>query len=322
MRMQGGTVRWLGAAAIMLGAWQAHAADKVIAGSLGGQAPSWPFYIALDKGFLTDAGIDMELNFASSPVSVIQQLTAGSIDVAVSVGATDPLQAIDKGASLAIVRIIGESAPYALIAKPTIKTIADLRGKIISVGSDSDITNVYFQRMMEANGFHKGDYDTLPAGVAASRYAALQAGVADAALVLPPLNFHADKAGFHTIGLPYDYVKDIPFTCMAVLRPWAVAHVDIVRRLIAATDRSIAWFNDPANRAAAIKLLVADAHATPEDAEASYDFLRRIDYFAPTDKVSRTRLQNLIEVDKGLKYIDGAFTVDRVVLPGVTDLVE
>jgi ABC-type nitrate/sulfonate/bicarbonate transport system substrate-binding protein len=315
-------VRWLGVAAIVLGAWQAHAADKVIAGTLGGQAPLWPFYIALDKGFLTDAGIDMELNFAPSPTSVIQQLTAGSIVVAVSVGATDPLQAIDKGASLAIVRIIGDSAPYALIAKQSVKTIADLRGKTISIGSDSDITSVYFHRMMEANGLHKGDYDTIQAGVAAARYAALQAGVADAALVLPPLNFHGDKAGFHTIGLPYDYVKDFPFTCMVVLRPWAVAHEDIVRRLIAATDRSVAWLADPANREAAVKLLVKDAHATPEDAEASYDFLRRIDYFALTDKVSRSRLQNLIEVDKGLKYVDGAFTVDRVVLPGVTDLVE
>jgi ABC-type nitrate/sulfonate/bicarbonate transport system substrate-binding protein len=322
MKSQGKAMRWLSAAVLALGAWQAQAADKVIAGSLGGQAPSWPFYIALDKGFLTDAGIDMELNFTSSPTSVMQQLTGGSIVVAVSVGATDPLQAIDKGASLAIVRIIGDSAPYALIAKPSIKTIADLRGKTISIGSDADITNVYFQRMMEANGLHKGDYDTFQAGVAAARYAALQAGVADAALVLPPLNFHADKAGFHTIGLPFDYVKDFPFTCMVVLRPWAVAHEDIVRRIIKATDRSIAWFNDPANRPEAIKLLVADAHATPEDAEASYDFLRRIDYFAPTDKVSRTRLQNLIEVDKGLKYVDGAFTADRVVLPGVTDLAE
>jgi ABC-type nitrate/sulfonate/bicarbonate transport system substrate-binding protein len=203
-----------------------------------------------------------------------------------------------------------------------VKDIADLRGKTISIGSDSDITSVYFQRMMEANGLKKGDYDTIQAGVAAARYAALQAGVADAALVLPPLNFHGEKAGFHTIGLPFDYVKDFPFTCMAVLRPWAVAHEDIVRRLIAVTDRSIAWLNDPANRAAAVQLLVTAGHASPEDAEASYDFLRRIDYFATTDKVSRKRLQNLIDVDKSLKFVDSAFTVDRVVLPGVTDLVE
>jgi ABC-type nitrate/sulfonate/bicarbonate transport system substrate-binding protein len=322
MDLRGALVRWLGVTLVALGAIQAQAADKVIAGTLGGQAPLWPFYIAINKGFLTDAGIDMELNFAPSPSSVIQQLTAGSIVVAVSVGVTDPIQATDKGASLAIVRIIGDTAPYALIAKPTIKTIADLRGKTISIGADADITSVYFHRMMEANGLHKGEYDTIQAGVAAARFAALQAGVADAAMVLPPLNFHAEKAGFHTIGLVNDYEKDFPFTCMAVLRPWAVAHQDVVHRLIAATDRSIAWLADPANRAEAVQLLVAKAHASPDDAEASYDFLRRIDYFAPSDKVSRSRLQNFVDVDKGLKLVDSAFTIDRVVLPGVTDLVE
>jgi len=40
------------------------------------------------------------------------------------------------------------------------------KGKIISVGADNDITTVYFERMMAANGFKKGDYDTIPAGVA------------------------------------------------------------------------------------------------------------------------------------------------------------
>ena len=50
----------------------------------------------------------MEVNFAPSGAGVVQQLTGGSLDVALSVGITDPLQAIDKGAPLAVVRIIGK----------------------------------------------------------------------------------------------------------------------------------------------------------------------------------------------------------------------
>ena len=37
--------------ALMMLAPAARAADKVVAGTLGGQAPLWPFYIALHKGF-------------------------------------------------------------------------------------------------------------------------------------------------------------------------------------------------------------------------------------------------------------------------------
>src|ERR1700761_7343651 len=178
----------------------AQAADKVIAGSLGGQAPLWAIYVAVHKGFFAAEGLDLELNFGQSGAAVTQQLTGGSLDVALSVGITDPIRAIEKGAPLALIRIVGNAAPYVLIGKPELKSIADLKGKTISTGADNDITTVYFERMMTANGLKKGDYTTLPAGVAAARFAALKAGVVDAAVVLPPVNFQAGKAGLVTLG--------------------------------------------------------------------------------------------------------------------------
>ena len=202
----------------------------MIAGSLGGQAPLWAIYVAVHKGFFAAEGLDLELNFAQSGAAVTQQLTGGSLDVALSVGITDPIRAIDKGAPLALIRVIGNSPPYVLIGKPGLKSIADLKGKIISVGADNDITTVYFEKMMAANGFKKGDYDTIPAGVAAARFAALKAGVVDAAIVLPPLNFQATAQGFVTLGLAADYVKDIPFTGMAVHRRWAAANMSAAKR--------------------------------------------------------------------------------------------
>jgi NitT/TauT family transport system substrate-binding protein len=295
----------------------ARAADKIIAGTLGGQAPLWPFYIAINKGFLAAEDIDLELNFAPTSSGIIQQLTAGSLDVVVSVGMTDPMQAIDKGAPLALIRVVGDAAPYALVSKPAIKTIADLRGKIISTGSPVDITSAYFERMMEANGLKKGDYDVIPAGVAAARFAALQAGAADAAMVLPPLNFRAEKAGFVTLGLAADYEKSFPFTGMVVHRRWAAAHMDAGKRLLAATEKSFAWLADDANRAAAVALLVEVGKASPEDAEASYDYLRKIKYFEPTGKMSRHRLKALIDVEKTRGYINSDMTVDRLVMPGL-----
>ena len=173
---------------------------------------------------------------------------------------------------------IGNSPPYVLIGKPDLKSITDLKGKTISVGADNDITTVYFERMMAANGLKKGDYDTIPAGVAAARFAALKAGVVDAAIVLPPLNFQAAAAGFVTLGLAADYVKDVPFTGMAVHRRWAAANLSAAKRILAATDKSIAWLADPAHRGEAIELLVKVARSSKEDADASYDYLRRIEY--------------------------------------------
>jgi ABC-type nitrate/sulfonate/bicarbonate transport system substrate-binding protein len=321
-RRRAGYVMGAVLAAVLAVLGPSRAAEHVKAGNQGGQAPLWPFYIAENKGFFAAEGIDLDVTFARSPAQVIQQLTAGSIDVAISVAADGPVQAIDKGASLAIVRIIGDRPPYALIAKPAIRTLADLRGKTIASGSSVDITDVYLKRMLAAAGLKPGDYDTLAGGVAATRYAALQAGSADAALILPPLNFRAEKAGFHTVALAADYVHDFPFAVMAVLRPWAQAHKDTVRRILKATDKSIAWFKDPSNRAAAIAVLVKVGKANRDDAEASYDYLRHIDYFALSAAVPREKLQSLIAMDRERGLVGKTMTVDRLVLKEVTDLTQ
>jgi ABC-type nitrate/sulfonate/bicarbonate transport system substrate-binding protein len=299
-----------------------QAADKVIAGSLGGQAPLWAIYVAVHKGFFAREDLDLELNFAQSGAAVTQQLTGGSLDVALSVGITDPIRAIEKGASLALVRVMGNSPPYVLIGKPGLKSIADLKGKIISVGADNDITTVYFERMMAAHGFKKGDYDTIPAGVAAARFAALKAGVVDAAIVLPPLNFQATAQGFVTLGLTADYVKDVPFTGMAMHRRWAGANMAAAKRVLVATDKSIAWLADPSNRGEAVELLVKVGRSSKEDAEASYDYLRRIDFFEPSSKVSRTKLRNLVAMEQRAGTVASGFDIERLAMPGLTELTD
>jgi ABC-type nitrate/sulfonate/bicarbonate transport system substrate-binding protein len=309
-------------ALLLLSTAPARAAEKVVAGTLGGQAPLWPFYVAIHKGFFAAEGIDLELNFGHSGAAVTQQLTGGSLDVALSVGITDPIHAIDKGAPLALIRIIGRTPPYVLIGRPGLKTIADLKGKIVSSGQAADITTVYLDRMMSANGLKKGDYDVISAGVAAARFAAVKAGAADAALVLPPLNYHAAAEGYPTLGLTADYVKDLPFTGMAVLRPWAEAHLALARKVLAVTDRSMAWFADPAHRTEAIDLLVKVAHAERGDAEASYDYLAKIAYFEPQSAVSRAKLQNLIAIERRAGNVEPGLTVERLVMPGLTQLTD
>jgi ABC-type nitrate/sulfonate/bicarbonate transport system substrate-binding protein len=312
---------FIGLTATVIGT-PALAADKLISGTLGGQAPLWPFYVAAHKGFFAAENLDVEINFAQSGPAVTEQLTAGSLDVILSVGVSDPVHAVDKGAAVALIRIIGNAPPYVLIGKAGIKSIADLRGKTVSVGNRNDPTTYYFGRMAAAHGLKRGDYQMHSAGVAAARYAALKAGIADAAMVLPPLNFRASSAGYATLGFAADYVKNLPFTGMAVYRPWAAAHLSMAKRLLAATDKSIGWLDDPAHRKDAVDLLVRVAHADAGDAGASYDFLRRIRYFEPSSKVSRAKLQDLIDVERNAAAISPALTVDRVIMPGLTELAD
>jgi hypothetical protein len=50
--------------------------------------------------------------------------------------------------------------------------------------------------------------------------------------------------------------------------------------------------------------------------------MRRIAYFEPTSRISRKKLQNLIEVERTLTGVDPSFTPDRLAMPGITELVD
>ena len=143
-----------------------------------------------------------------------QQLAAGSINFAINTGLVDPIRAIEKGAAAAIVRIEVQGPPYILLGRPSIKSMKELKGKTVSLGGAKDITRIFVERMLEADGVKPGEFDMVFAGATSARFAALQSGAVDAAILAPPFSFRAESAGFSNLGLTIDYVKDLPFAGM------------------------------------------------------------------------------------------------------------
>ncbi len=54
----------------------------------------------------------------------------------------------------------------------------------------------------------------------------------------------------------------------------------------------------------------------------SYDSLRTIDYFAPSNDISRKRMQSPIDAMKQLGDIQSTIAADKVAVPGRTRLVD
>jgi NitT/TauT family transport system substrate-binding protein len=271
--------------------------------------------------FFAEQGLKVDLIYVQSSAQVIQQVTSGSLDVTMSTGLVDPIRAIQKGAEIAIVRLESQSPPYVLVAKPDIKALKDLKGKTISVGGPKDITRIFVERMLAPSGVAPGEFDMVFAGATAARAQALLGGAVDAAILLPPFNFQAVAKGFNELGLTADYTPELPFSGTVVNLAWAKTHQDVLARMLAAHSKAIAWFNDDRNRDEAIKLLVATSGLKPDEVAKAYDFFRKGDFFEPTGKVSRKRLDALVAalVSLGdIPHIDA----DRLVLPGVTQMAE
>jgi NitT/TauT family transport system substrate-binding protein len=309
--------------ALALGTPPVKAADTIETGMIGSpNAVAWPWYIGIHKGFFSEAGINLDVVYVPTASGLVQQLAANSLDVVADVGAVEPIHAVEKGAPVGLIRLIGQVSAYEMLAKPGINSVKDLKGKTVCIGGLADINRVYLERIMQANGLHDGDYDITVVGNTAGRFAALKSGAVDATMLAPPVNFFAEDAGFRNIGMIMDYAGDMPFSGSDASLAYADKHHDTLVRMLAVIDKSVAWFNDPSNREEAVDIMVQEMKSPRPPVERSYDYLRKINYFAPNNKISRSRMQNLINAMKALGDIKGDITPDRVVVPGLTQLVD
>ncbi|HEY3916466.1 MAG TPA: ABC transporter substrate-binding protein [Stellaceae bacterium] len=312
-------------AALVLGliAPAAIAQQTIETGLIGSpQAGGWPYYIGIEKGFFAAAGVKLDVIYVPTASGLVQQLAAGSLDV-VNIGIVEPIHAVARGAPVAIVRVTGNVPPYDVVARPEIKTVQDLKGHTVVIGGLIDINRVYLERVLKAAGLEDSDIEITVIGNTAGRYAAIKSNAAQATMLVPPFNFVAETAGFTNLGTMMQFAGDLPFGSTDVSLAFAKQHRDALIGFVSALDKSIAWFNDDANRAAAIDLL-ASVMTSPNRAEIakSYDFFRKIGYFSNDNAISRKKLDSLMDEMTAIGDTDGRVPIEKLILPGISKVGE
>ena len=141
-------------------------------------------------------------------------------------------------------------------------------------------------------------------------------------MVSAPYNFYAEAMGFRELVLVSDVVKDFPFAATTANRSWVMAHKDLARNYVAAFIEAVKWFYDPKNRDEAIQLGVKNTPMKEADVAKTYDFFQRIKFFNQSDAVSRTLLNNVMDVLIGFHDLDKRVDAERLVAPEVTKLVD
>jgi ABC-type nitrate/sulfonate/bicarbonate transport system substrate-binding protein len=301
----------------------ARSAEPVVTGVLGSYTSGvWPFLIGMKKGFFARHDIRPDVVFVPSAPGLVQQLAAGSLDIAAVNGLAEPLHAVEKGAPVALMRIIGQTPNYVMIARRGIPDLKSLRGKKIAIGGLRDINKIYLDRVLIPNGLQDGDYDIIVIGATAARFAALQSGAIDATMLVPPFNFTALKAGHTSLALVRDYAKDLPQTGMQVSKRWAAAHPSQAKAINQVIDETVAWFYNAQNRDEAIEILAQAAKANREEIAESYDFLVGIEFFARTSTIQRAPLNAMMQDMVAIKDMASAIPIESLLIKGLNDVTD
>ena len=252
-------------------------------GTTSKTANDWTTYIADRYGFFAANGIKPEIFIIGVNSGVAQQLTASALDIG-EITTTQMILAVQGGAPIVSVQNSGAGVPYFLIAKKGLTSVADLKGKVISIGGPSDITRPFMDTIMERHGFKPGDWTYTFAGASADRFAAIAAGAIDATLLAPPFSFRAISAGFPVLDEVPKYFPNFPYITWVAVRPtWARDPADLLGAFLKSELQAARGLADPANKRSAIALLMDETNSSEPDATRSYDiFVTEERYFSPT----------------------------------------
>jgi NitT/TauT family transport system substrate-binding protein len=232
----------------------------------------YPMWVAVEKGFFAQQGLNVEMTTLQTNEAVAA-LVSGSLDVLMC--PTDGcVTAVAKGGQIRMVNDYLTEAPYNLMARQETQTVAELRGKKVAVSSLSTGSGTLARIMLTAQGLAPDDYQLVQAGGNPSRFAALQSGGVDAALLSDPANFEAILGGYRNL---LEFSKVVPqysFSSDWVLNDWLAqtGNPDVLVRFQAGQIGGNRWAREPANKAALLEIIMRHVNTSAEIAERVYDF--------------------------------------------------
>jgi ABC-type nitrate/sulfonate/bicarbonate transport system substrate-binding protein len=169
----------------------------------------------------------------------------------------------------------GEGSQNELIAQSEIKSIGDLRGKILIVDAPNTAYALQMKRILASNGLQAGrDYEIKPYGATPQRLIAMREHKEFAGSMLgPPASISAKREGFVSLGSVQELIGPYQAAGLFTLRPWAKEHREVLVPFLAACIEAQRWLMDPANKEQVIALMVAQSKLAPEVAADTYESL-------------------------------------------------
>ena len=252
--------------AIVVSTVPAQGADKVRIGVSNYNISNLTVGVAQTKDFFKQEGIEAEI-IRMNPNVATMALVSGDIDYSTLIGSV--IGANLKGAKLKMIACSQDRTPLSLVGKAAIKSVKELKGKTIGVGSYGSTPDIIARMVVKHYGVDpETEIKMLALGSDSARLTALKEGVVDAIIVAPPVDFEGKKMGFNILSRAGDILR-FPYNGLGTSVEKITERPDGVKRVIRAIVRANGFIRR--NREGAIQVLVNWTKTKPEFAEAAYD---------------------------------------------------
>jgi NitT/TauT family transport system substrate-binding protein len=304
-------------------------ADELLKAKIGvlRLSSSAPVFIAQDKGYFKDAGLDVELKFFDAAQPIAVATASGDVDFGITAFTAGLYNLAGKGVLKVIGGMSREKAGFPLIGyfasnnayAAGLKTPKDLAGKRIAVTQVGSSFHYSLGLLADKYGFKLSDVKVLPLQSLSNAAAALKGETVDAALLpVSTARKLMDDNGAKLLGWVGD---ETPWQLGAVFAsPKTLANKALVTKLLGALERADREYHD------VILASVKDGNASIDEKTkplleiiAKYTNLPvdqvvgNCAYIDPDGKLDVKNVANQISWLQGQGFVDKGFDADAII---------
>lgn len=249
---------------------------------------SAPLFIAMDKGFFAEEGIDIDAQWFDAAHPIAVSTASSKVDVGATGITASLYNMAANGQKLGIVADKGReqkgySSSALLIATDEynagVKTLKDIKGKRIGITQKGSTFHYMLGRMLESQGMSLNDVEIVPLNKLSAVMAALESKQIDGCILNEPNITKVQKAGYGKLVVQVGDV--IPYQTSAIFySPEFMNKKDVAVRFMRAYNKACNYYyeaavekKDPKKLEEVVNIVAKYVRAPAEDIKAGLPYI-------------------------------------------------
>ncbi len=255
-----------------------------------------PLLAGLSQGFFAAEELAVEIQPTPSSQAQRAALLEGEAEIA-HASFDDVVAGVeDAGADFAAC-MGGDGGFQAFYARPPVKSLHELRGRIVAVDDPDTGYALVLRAMLRRAGLREAGYVLRPVGSTDRRFVAIQrdADLA-AAMFAPPYSVMVEDLGWNRIGSTPELLGPYQGTVGFCRRAWLGRSRDVLIRYVRAYLRGLRWALEPHHRPAVTREVMTSLRIPPDLAQRAVAAAFEDGGLAPDAAFDRPGLRGVLAI--------------------------
>ena len=295
---------------LLLSIWvrPAAAQTKILVGLSSVNIAFLPAYVAQERGFFKDEGLEVLFVMFNAGATNLQALIGGDIQI---MGSAFVETIGGRAAGFDIKNFWGicNLMPFQLYSQPDFKSMKQAKGKRFAISRFGSLTDFLTRATVSHFGLNPKDVTIMQIGSTPARFAALTAGGVDASIVWFPVTEIAKSKGFNKLLDLKEVFPEWPYETFAAKESWLAKEKATAAKFLRAYQRSVKHTRE--NKEDGVRAIQKYVKMDPAYAPLGYDEYR--DSFPVDGKIAENPISVVIDHEYKAGKIKKKITVDDLV---------